>query len=299
MKFIAGIDGGGTKTRVACCDHDGNEIARKTFGAFNLNSIGIEKFTALLADITEFLNSVGKCEAICIGSAGVSNELMVSAVSAAMENAGIENWQLVGDNVIALWGALNGAAGIAFIAGTGSICFGRGENGEEARSGGWGHLIGDEGSGYALGRDALVAIAQEWDGYGEKTMLTKLIAEELGLDTQRKLISYAYGGDKSVIAALAGLVSKAALAGDRAANRIIADNAEKMCANVGAVARKLALPETKVAMLGGLLENDTPLKSAFVAAMARNYPDIICIDPQKDACAGAVMMAQKMLEKNK
>ena len=184
------VDGGGTKTRVCCCSLDGAEIETRTFGAFNINSIGLEKFRTLLSDITAFLKSVGECSAVCIGSAGISNEVMADAVSDAMKDAGIRNWKLVGDNVIALAGALDGGAGIILIAGTGSICFGRGRNGEEARSGGWGHLIGDEGSAYALGRDALSAVARAMDGYGKQTMLTSLLASELGLDTRSRIISY-------------------------------------------------------------------------------------------------------------
>ncbi len=95
------------------------------------------------------------------------------------------------------------AKGIALIAGTGSICFGKNGAGEYARSGGWGHLIGDEGSGYALGRDALAAVARAWDGWGEKTLLSQLLAEQMELDDQKKIISYTYGGDKGRIAALA------------------------------------------------------------------------------------------------
>ncbi len=296
MRFIAGIDGGGTKTRVRCCRFDGTEIETRTFGAFNLNSIGLEKFRLLLSDITAFLQSVGECAALCIGSAGISNEVMAGEVKTDMDNAGIRNWKLVGDNVIALSGALDGGAGIILIAGTGSICFGRGRSGEEARSGGWGHLIGDEGSAYALGRDALSAAARAMDGCGQETMLTSLLASELGLDTRIKIISYVYGGDKSTVAALSRLVEKAAAEGDPAALGIISDNAGKMAELVGAVARKLDLDQTEVAMLGGMLENDTILRERFIEVMARRFPDISCISPKKDACAGAVMMAQEMLK---
>ena len=265
MKFIAGIDGGGTKTRVCCCSLDGAEIETRTFGAFNINSIGLEKFRTLLSDITAFLKSVGECSAVCIGSAGISNEVMADAVSDAMKDAGIRNWKLVGDNVIALAGALDGGAGIILIAGTGSICFGRGRNGEEARSGGWGHLIGDEGSAYALGRDALSAVARAMDGYGKQTMLTSL-------------------------------VETAAAKGDDVALKIIADNAEKMAELVEAVAGKLGLESTEVAMLGGMLEHDTFLRAGFIRVMDSRFPAIECIAPKKDACAGAVMMAKEMLK---
>lgn len=295
MDFLAGIDGGGTKTTVVCVTPEGVELGSKVFGPFNLNSIGPERFQTLLAEIGNYLNSLGNCVALAIGSAGISNQDMVRMVAAAMENAHIANWKLVGDQEIALYGALDGAPGIALIAGTGSICFGRSADGSMARSGGWGHLIGDEGSGYALGRDGLMAVAKEWDGYGPRTCLTALLATEQGLTTQREIISYIYGGDKSRIAALSRLVEQAAREQDSVATEIIRENAKKLAALVAAVAQRLSLGQTRVAMLGGMLENDTLLRRFFREEMEANHPQIACVAPLHNAAAGAVMLAKTML----
>lgn len=293
MNFYAGIDGGGTKTKVVCVTEKGEEA--KLFGPFNLNSIGAERFSQLLREIGDYLSSIGSCQALCIGSAGVSNSTMVQMVTDAMNVCGIHNWKLVGDQEIALTGALDGAPGIALIAGTGSICFGRAEDGTTARSGGWGHLIGDEGSGYALGRDALAAVARAFDGYGEKTALTALLVSQLELSTQREIISYTYGGDKSRVAALSRLVEQAAREGDEVARSIIRKNAKEMAALVAAVEQRLHLGETQVAMLGGMLENDTMLRAEFKRVMAGLCPRITCVAPNHDAAEGAVMMAKAML----
>ena len=295
MDFIAGIDGGGTKTKICCRDLQGNEISARQFGPFNINSIGTEKFRELMTGIGEYLNSVGNCRAVCMGSAGISNTVMVEIVTGAMEKAGISNWKLVGDQVIALHGALDGQSGISVIAGTGSICFGRGEDGTQVRSGGWGHLIGDEGSGYALGRDAVRAVAQAWDGCGPETMLTGLLAERFGLDTQSAIISYVYGADKSRLAALSRLVEEAAAEGDAVAMEIIGKNARELAKLVVAVGRRLGLSGPRVAMLGGMLENDTMLRREFIRAMAEKDPRYTCISPIHNACIGAVMMAGEML----
>ena len=294
MEIIAGIDGGGTKTRIRCRDLRGNEISSQSFGPFNMNSIGPEKFRELMAQIGEYLNSVGQCKAVCMGSAGISNTLMVDIVTEAMAQAGIANWRLVGDQVIALHGALDGQPGIAVIAGTGSICFGLGADGTQARSGGWGHLIGDEGSGYALGRDAVQAVAMAWDGYGSQTMLTELLAQRFELDTQPKIISYVYGADKSRLAALSRLVEEAAAAGDEVSVEIIRKNARQLAQLATAVGRRLALENAQVAMLGGMLENDTMLRKEFICAMAELAPQYSCISPIHNACTGAVMMAEDM-----
>lgn len=295
MKFIAGIDGGGTKTKVVVASPDGETLLSQVFGPFNLNSIGAERFAALLDEICAWLNGQGQCLALCIGSAGISNQEMTRLVAEGMQRGGIENWKLVGDQVIALNGALEGRPGIALIAGTGSICFGKNSDGQFARSGGWGHLIGDEGSGYALGRDALTAVARAWDGWGEQTLLSELLASELGLDDQKKIISYTYGGDKSRIAALSRLVEQAAARDDHVALGIICANAVLMTRLVGAVAKQLKLEAPEVAMLGGLLENETMLRAQFQAEMAKQYPQMACVLPRRDAAAGAVMLAQEML----
>lgn len=295
MKFIAGIDGGGTKTKVVVASPEGEALLSQVFGPFNLNSIGAERFAALLDEICTWLNQQGQCLALCIGSAGISNQEMTRLVAKGMQRGGIKNWKLVGDQVIALNGALEGRPGIALIAGTGSICFGKNAAGQFARSGGWGHLIGDEGSGYALGRDALTAVARAWDGWGERTLLSELLASELGLDDQKKIISYTYGGDKSRIAALSRLVEQAAARDDHVALGIICANAVLMTRLVGAVAKQLELEAPEVAMLGGLLENETMLRAQFQAEMAKQYPRMACVLPHRDAAAGAVMLAQEML----
>ena len=245
--------------------------------------------------ICTWLNQQGQCLALCIGSAGISNQEMTRLVAEGMQRGGIKNWKLVGDQVIALNGALEGRPGIALIAGTGSICFGKNAAGQFARSGGWGHLIGDEGSGYALGRDALTAVARAWDGWGERTLLSELLASELGLDDQKKIISYTYGGDKSRIAALSRLVEQAAARDDHVALGIICANAVLMTRLVGTVAKQLELEAPEVAMLGGLLENETMLRAQFQAEMAKQYPQMACVLPHRDAAAGAVMLAQEML----
>lgn len=295
MEFIAGIDGGGTKTRICCRDLHGNEIALQQFGPFNMNSIGSEKFRELMQKIGEYLKSLGNCCAVCIGSAGISNTQMVDIISESMEQTGISNWKLVGDQVIALHGALDGQAGVAVIAGTGSICFGRGVDGKQVRSGGWGHLIGDEGSGYALGRDAVRAVALAWDGCGPKTALTELLARHFELDTQAKIISYVYGADKSRLAALSQLVEEAAAQEDAVAQEIIRKNAHLLAEQAAAVGQKLGLENPKVALLGGMLENNTLLRREFIRTMEEKYPQYCCISPVHNACTGAVMMAEEML----
>lgn len=294
MKFAAGIDGGGTKTAVQLRDLNGNVLCCKTFGAFNLNSIGEVRFTALLDEITAWLREQGECVSICIGGAGISNPGVQRLVAEAMNRAEISLWQLVGDQEIALWGALEGKSGCALIAGTGSICFGRNEAGDTARSGGWGHLIDDKGSGYALGRDALEILVRSWDGRQEPTILTKLL-EEAGLNTREAFVAQVYGGDKSQVAAYAPMVEQAAELGDETARDVLRRNAGELGLLVKAVTRALNMETGEAALLGGLLTNDTILRRETITWLKKELPQITPVNAKQDAASGAAMMALEAL----
>ena len=299
MPYYVGIDGGGTKTAVELRTRGSAAHSRAVFGPLNCNSdrtAAAKTLTDTLAWLAAQPEGLAGCDGLCIGSAGISNPDAYNFIQDIIRAGGYTGpLQIVGDQVTALAGALGQPVGTVLIAGTGSICYARTADGREARSGGWGHLIGDEGSGYALGRDALAAVARAWDGWGEKTLLSQLLAEQMELDDQKKIISYTYGGDKSRIAALAPLVEQAAKQDDGVALEIIRDNAVKMTGLVGAVARQLGIKAGKVAMLGGLLEHDTKLRETFVAEMGRQYPALVCTEPERDAAAGALMLAKEML----
>lgn len=295
MEFVAGIDGGGTRTRVVCLALDGGLITQETFGPFNLNGIGEGRFTALLEQITDFLQALGKCRVLMIGAAGASNPHMTGLTAKAMELAGIAQWRLAGDHEIALYGALEGGPGCLLIAGTGSICVGKNAKGEQARAGGWGHLIGDEGSGYALGRDGFSAVVRQQDGWGGNTLLTWLMKQELGLHTREAIVDYVYGGQKDRIAAAAPLVERAAALGDDIAKQIIEDNARQLVRMVSAVAGRLGLEQAEAALCGGLLEHETGLHRTLASYLKDSVPGLQCVAPKQSPAFGAALMALQLL----
>ena len=295
MQIIAGLDGGGTRTKILVESIDGSFQEEKEFGPFNLNSIGRPAFKKLLENITSYLESIGECEALCIGGAGISNKGMTSIINEHFSVSSVKRWKLVGDHEIVLVGALNGGKGIIFVCGTGSIALGRDNDGSYVRAGGWGHLIGDEGSGYGLGRDAFFAVTKDIDGYGCHTVLTNLIAQKLGLATQDDIISYVYSGDKSSVAALAPIVEEAYKAGDEIAIQIVRKNAEAAVDIIECVARKMRLESGKVAMHGGLVSHETSMYHEIISCMKRRMPGFSCIHPEKDSLQGALLLAREML----
>lgn len=292
MRFAAGVDGGGTRTTVECRTMEGAALCREVFGPFNLNSVGEERFTALLEEIAAFLGKTGECAALCIGAAGVSNPRVRELTARVMD--GLCPWRLAGDHEIALHGAHSGGPGLALIAGTGSICCGKNDRGELVRTGGWGHLIDDGGSGYALGRDLLSAVVRQWDGRGEETALTRLLLARLEIETPQELVAYVYGGDKSRVASLAPLVGQAAAQGDRTALDIYARNGAELGELVLAAAKRLGMETGEVALLGGLLTRDGRLREALAAWLAERAPGLRCIEPRQDAAAGAAMLALEL-----
>ena len=292
--FVCGVDGGGTKTTAICCGPDGKEISRRVFGPFNLNSIGMQAFESILNELVSFLDETGNCRALCIGAAGITNSRVAECAKAVLGKTGIP-YKLMGDYEIAHTGALDGKEGIILIAGTGSVCYGKNRAGSTAMAGGWGHLIGDAGSGYGIGRDALSAVARMYDGYGESTILKDLLARELKLDTAEKIVSYVYSNDKSAVAALSLIVDKAYIKGDAVATQIIRSNAEALVQLVKAVASRLDFNFCNVALLGGLLENETVLKAEFVDLL-HSSTKLHCVSPLHSAAEGAVLEALNLVK---
>ncbi|MDE6899685.1 MAG: hypothetical protein K2P15_01290 [Oscillospiraceae bacterium] len=290
-EFAAGIDGGGTKTALVCRDLKGNTIDERRFGAFNLNGIGRENFESLIEEITAYLRALGSCCAVCIGAAGNSNPQMWQMIAATFQRAGIRQWKLVGDHEIALYGALEGEAGLCLIAGTGTICCGRDRSGRILRLGGWGHLIGDGGSAYALGRDAFAAAARQLDGLGPGTSLTERIMEAFRLTSREDMIAYVYQGGKSRIADAASLVEQAFVAGDTLAGEILKKNVQELVELTVATAERLSLQNVLVALTGGVLTHNHVMRCLFTHKLATVRPDLQCIDPKQDAAVGAVLLA--------
>jgi N-acetylglucosamine kinase-like BadF-type ATPase len=182
--------------------------------------------------------------AICLGIAGVDREDEEQTVRAIMRRIGYKSRALVvNDALIALVSGARDDPGIVIIAGTGSIVYGRSAAGEAARAGGWGHMIGDEGSGYWIGRAAVRAVLREADRRGPKTQLTGLLLKYFQIDRAQNLIHEVYHGTlrPAAIAALAQSVHAAFKAGDSVAIGILRGSADELESSALSVARRLDL----------------------------------------------------------
>lgn len=291
--FIAGMDGGGTHTRLELRDCKNNLIRREQFGPFNLNSIGEGAFRALLRQVFAACGGMETCQKLCIGGAGCVNPKMKEILTQELENAGFRGkWRLCGDEEIALRGALDGP-GAVLICGTGSVCFGRNEQGETASSGGHGHLIDDGGSGYAIAREVLSAAVKASDGRGGSPALLAAVKRTLKVSTVEEIVTYVYdnAADKSVITPLCFLALEQAQRGDAVAMEILQQGAEELIAMVRAVQDRLEMHRCPVAILGGLGGEENLYREIIETRLS---PMARPVYPIHDALWGAAQMAWEL-----
>ena len=288
--IIAGIDGGGTHTRLELRDENNRFLRRAEFGPFNINSIGEEAFRVLLRQVFAEIGDMSRCQSIVFGAAGVSNPRVREVVEEELKRSGFTGiWKLCGDQEIALRGATDEPA-VAVISGTGAICFGKNGAGETARSGGYGHLIDDGGSGYALGRDVLSAAVRAIDGRGTGTAILDAVYDRLGSTEPGQIVSFVYSPntDKSMIAQFSHIALNLAEKGDETALEILETGAGELYELVAAVQRKLGLEGCPIAFLGGLIASDT----IYRRVVARRLEELgTVIYPARDALWGAAQMA--------
>jgi N-acetylglucosamine kinase-like BadF-type ATPase len=188
---------------------------------------------------------------------------------------------------------LLGSHGILLMAGTGSACLGRNHRNENWRAGGWGHLLNERGSAYALGQAALVAATRDADGRGEPTGLKALVCDVLELGDLKEMFYKVHhiGVPRADIAALAPRVVALADEGDNVARRILADEADGLVEMVVTVARRLKLDSPELALTGGLINNATNYRGVFLGGLARKLPGFRLVEDGLAPVFGAVLLA--------
>ena len=234
------------------------------------------------------------CACLCIATAGISNPVAREFILSGVKELGYHGkLRLAGDEHAALYGAMGRGEGIVLIAGTGSVCYGQNAAGQNARSGGWGYIIDDPGSGYALGREMLSSVMQAYDGRIPPTGLTGLVFERLGISRAEEIIRYVYSPDtgKAGIASLAPLLSEGLAVNDGESHRIARDAARRLAGMAAAVARKLGLARGQISLCGSVLEKNPIIAELTKDEILRLLPEAQLTKPKFDSAIGAVQMA--------
>lgn len=297
-RVVIGIDGGGTATRVLVMGEEGIELARYEGGPaltdWPGSPVDIEAIETAVERAFEEARLALPAAALCAGLAGVGREEERTAVEAALAERGIaERVQVITDAEAALFDAFEDGPGILLIAGTGSIALGRAEDGRIARTGGWGTLFGDEGSGYEIGLLALRAAAQAVDGRGGDTRVLPRLLAELELAKPERLISWAARASKAEIAALAPMVVEIAGEGDVRAVAIVDSAVAALVSHVASLLARLGPWDSApgCALAGGLIAPGGALRARLSSVLGDR--GCCVLDRYVDAARGAAGQAMR------
>ena len=296
MTYKIGIDGGGTTTRAVVIDASNAALGRGEAGSSNHYSVGPERAVAnirravdgALSD-AQILEREIDGWGLGLGGACTANEqaLLRARIEPVAGNARV----LVEEDAAAAWaGAFGGEAGAICIAGTGANCFGRNAQGQSARADGLGPLLGDRGSGYAIGEAALRAACAADDRSGESTSLLAALLRNFETASVDELVQLVYRPDfkRDRVAATVPLVFEHARAGDAVALRVLHGAGEALAATTASVLRQLEVE--RVAPVGGVLLRDSPVRQRYESALRERIPGAQIVEPQHDAAIGAALL---------
>ncbi|MPZ20955.1 MAG: ATPase [Luteitalea sp.] len=295
---VLGIDAGGTKTVCLLADGRGTVMSRAQGAGANLQAQGELEVEKALHEVME--EAIGSStivpQAICLGIAGVDREEDAEVVQAVMRRIGYRARVVVtNDALIALVAGVGDGPGVAVISGTGSIAYGRNARNEAARAGGWGSVLGDEGSGYWLGRHALRAVVRAADGRGGSTALTRHVLAHFGIDEPRDLVREVYTRSlrPSAIATLAGAVQRAHEEGDDMATGILEHAAGELVASAASVVAQLDMAQEvfPFVLAGGIFQAVPVLVSSLTARLPELAPRSMVQVLKQEPAYGAVLMA--------
>jgi len=295
---VLGIDAGGTKTVCQLANDDGEVLAEARRGGANLQAAGELEVEKVLHDVME--EAIGDLDvppaAIYLGVAGVDRPEDARVMREIMRRIGYKARVLiVNDALVALETGAPGQAGVVVIAGTGSIAYGRNEQNQAARAGGWGYVLGDEGSGYWIGRAALRAVPREADRRGPATRLTGLLLHYYGVTRAQDLIAQVYQGAlrPSAIAALAQCVQGAFSDGDQVAIGILRGAADQLESSAMSVARRLEMigSEFPFVLSGGIYRAVPWLEEELTRRLPLGSPRSHTVLLNEEPAAGAVRLA--------
>lgn len=307
QKYYIGMDAGGTGTSVLISDGK-TELFRTATGGLNCNSFSRQQIRdslhAAAAELRERGFAPEACLAAGIGVAGSNNPQAAPILRRAMAEL---NYRcpigIYSDAEAALFGALEEEDGILLISGTGSVCLGQTDQGQvKYRAGGFGHLIDDEGSAYALGRDILTAVVKASDGRGPATSLEKILFTHLGISALSQLVSYVYDRNhtKKEIAGLAPLLSLPENQNDEASAMILNKALSALLEMTEAVCRKMECrchkQEIPLVLHGSVLEKNRRLTRELTLSLSRSLPRLRIAPARADAAAGAMGLVRRRPE---
>ena len=291
--IVVGIDAGASKTRAFAVDHAGTVVGRGAGGGGNLLT-SPDPQGAIAAALAEALGGRG-ADAVVLSCAGGDREAERARGVEILTRFAPPGAKLLvtHDAIAALYAGNPTGCGVVLIAGTGSIAYGRNEEGEEDRAGGWGYLIGDEGSAVWCGLEALRAISHAVDGRGAPTRMTALLFQQLGVGQFSDVLPLVYGRPHPApaIGAATRSLASAAAEGDAIANAILQRGANALARAATVVALTLGLAAGPVYLAGGAFENLSLLQRLVQLELLGLLPQATVEPVREEPAMGAARLA--------
>jgi N-acetylglucosamine kinase-like BadF-type ATPase len=309
MRYVIGVEGGGTKTNTALADEFGNIVGQSKSGPSNFLIVGFEKASEnIIAGINECLTntkiSKNNIKSIMLGLTGAGRVLdqnnMKNAFKEYSEKQGFLFDQIIVDSDarISLEAVFPNKPGMIIIAGTGSIMFGKDAEGNIYRVGGWGRILGDEGSGLYIGKKGLTAAIRQIDGRGETTFIADLISERFNLNSLETIIKAIYT-DNFDIASLAPLIFEAADKNDKIALTILDDAVDELFQHIKAMIKKIKFDnKIGISFIGSIITNDNYTKRKLIDRINSEFKELEIIVSESEPITGALVMALNAMNKS-
>jgi N-acetylglucosamine kinase-like BadF-type ATPase len=297
VRYVIGIDAGGTKTVGLLGDESGAVLREARSGGANLRLQGELSVEKSLFQVIDALDAPQPVDALCLGIAGVGDDADRAVVRDVLRRLGIRrSVRIVNDAEIALVAGAPDGHGIVLVSGTGSIAFGVDPSGRSARYGGWGYLLGDEGSAFWLGHAAVRAGIRAADGRGPATILFERICEHLEVREPVRLVEWFYDQElsRTRVAQLARLVEEAAADGDETAQDLLDHAARHLARAARAVERQLGFPGPFPLVLSGGAFRACPSLVRRLEARLDDLPQRV-VRLEAEPATGAVKLALELL----
>ena len=210
------------------------------------------------------------------------------------EKCSVKSLVVVGDNEIALKAAFPNSPGCILIAGTGSIIYGKDAKNKIHRIGGYGRMIGDEGSGHSIGRKGLQVVSKHFDGRNKKTKILELLDKKHRINSSDELIKKVYKENFDV-ASVAEIVLTAAAKKDRTALRILDEESDELIDHIKAILQKMRMKKINISFAGSLLTNKNVYSNMLKKKIKASLPSVKIVKPKFSPIEGAILIAKEML----
>lgn len=306
--LVLGIDGGSTGSVGILADDSGAVLARHEGAAMSIPSLGFENVARAFYVLAARCCDDARCKpselsAVVLGNGAADRQTdrsrLCESVNVLFAKGGAKPLPLVIEPSArtALEGAFDGGEGVVIVADSGSVVVGKTRAGEVVSVGGWGRVIGDEGSGYFIGREALLAVVHEYEHRGTAGRLREVLGRRYHFDTREGIIA-AINQENFDIAALAPSVMETASTNDLVAQRILNHAASLLADQARIIVMQMGLlRKVRLCMMGSLVDGNTIYGNALHMKLLKVLPQVEVRRPLHEPAYGAMLLAAARLRK--